>query len=617
MGNYISIIYTKIANWQKPVCSLHKKELEFYCNVCKTPICQICTNKDHKKAEGKHEPIRASDAFNDFKATANSLMVPADFHKQQAQVGICKCIANVSEFDYTRNYITKDINDTVEEIVRLVRESGSALERKLGDICGKKDCNSQIDKLKANITDVEEKQDCIKKLLTCGEATALLTCHQAVQELQQKIAVFPETKPRDDVKAYFYSTKHHVLSYLKKQGIGSVSENPNENIFEIVSENPITVTCYQPFRIEITQTYECEIDINDLTVSKEKTTPSSKQPEECTSPFSRIVQFQGKYFVEGSSKSDLTLDVKFCNSPIKGSPIKIIVEPVGIVRSITNIGQSTGIMRNYHEGIQDFVMFENGSFLVVCTCKYEIFKFENTGAYISTIKLPNSEKIFRICKLKKTHKSICCITNIIQDRESTIYFVSEDGQVIKSILIDNNIYSKPTPSGIDVNDASETVYVAYQTEHYVKTYNMLKENSQNGYRFGYGYRNKGSLEGQMKGPSDVAVTKEGNLIVSETDNHRVQLFGSDGKCIKVLIGGGDKDGMVIRPSRVDVDYDDNIIVVSEHKVQLFDKHGKFLRVIHQLDKGEDKNFVISIASHYPRRLAIAEVNSIMINVINY
>ncbi|XP_033095876.1 tripartite motif-containing protein 2-like [Anneissia japonica] len=618
MGNYISIIYSKIANWQEPVCSLHEKQLEFYCNVCKTPICEYCTFDNHEEAKGKHEPIRASDVFNDFKATADSLIIQADVHKHQAQVGISKCIANVSNLNKTRNDITKDINDTVEEIVRLVRESGAALERKLGDICEtkEKECNSQIDELKSYIRDVDDKQDCIKNLLTCGKATALLTCHQAIQELQQKIVVPSGTESRNDGKVYFFPTNADLLKSLKKQGIGYVSEKPNENIFEILSENPMTVTCYQPFHVEIAQRDKCEIDVKDLAVSKKEITPSSTKD---ASPTTRIVESQGKYFVEGSSSTDLTLDVKFCNSSIKGSPIKIIVEPVGIVKFIKNVGHSTGNMGNSHKGIQDLVMFENGCFLVLCTCKCEIFKFKNSGAFISRITLPKSTQIERVWKLKN---NLICAGSEIKEKYNKyaykseilslpkIYFLSPDGQVIwtKSIYGDQKQHF---PFGIDVNEVLNLLCLAHKTQNCVNVYY-------------YGNRtlcmtigSKGDLEGQMKGPSDVAVTKEGNVIVADTDNHRVQLFGTDGQFIKVLIGGGREDGMVIRPYIVDVDNDDNIIVASEGKVQLFDKHGKFIQVFHQIDEGEDKNFVFSIASYFPRRLALAEVNSTTISLINY
>ncbi|XP_033095889.1 E3 ubiquitin-protein ligase TRIM71-like [Anneissia japonica] len=314
------------------LCPLHEKELEFYCKVCKTPICQKCAIIDHSEYDGQHQPIRASDAFNDLRITANALTAQADFHKYLAQAGISKCIANASELSKRRNDIMKNINKTAEEMIKLVRETEISLVAKLEDICKAKNRkgNSQIDELKSIISDIEGKQSYIATLLKSGNATALNTCQQVIRELQDNVGVPPETEPRDDGKVYFSPTKDHipVLTSLKKLGIGHVSEKPNENIFKIVPENPMTVTCYQPFHVEIAQKYECEIDMNDLTISK------SEMAASCTSskntPTFRIVKSEGKYLIKGTTTTDVTLDVKFHNSSIKGSPIKIIVKPVEI-----------------------------------------------------------------------------------------------------------------------------------------------------------------------------------------------------------------------------------------------------------------------------------------------
>ncbi|XP_033095903.1 tripartite motif-containing protein 3-like [Anneissia japonica] len=404
---------------------------------------------------------------------------------------------------------------------------------------------------------------------------------------------FVQCQPAQAVNDNQHAALLQVSAFTEHEQIGRrpmQCEEQNENIFEIVSKNPMTVTSYQPFLVEIAQSYKCKIEIKNLTAPK----------EDCTIISAKTVRSEGNH-LDGSSSKELTLDVKFNNYSIKGSPIKIIVEPAKVVRFIRNVGESTGFMGN--RGIQDLVMSDNGWFLVACN-KREVFKFENSGAFVSKIKLtPLLSKVKRICKLNNNY-FICCDWFMRR-----ITFFKHNGQEIKSISTGLAISS--LPSSISVDENLNVVYVADETANCVHVYEMesnLKVKTIGCY---------GGLEGQMNGPSDVAVTKKGNLIVADTYNHRVQLFGSDGQLIQVLIGGGDEDGMVLRPLRICVDDDDNIIVASECKVQLFDNHGKFIRVIHQIDKEENKNFVISIVSHYPRRLAIAELNSIMIVVINY
>ncbi|XP_033095901.1 E3 ubiquitin-protein ligase TRIM71-like [Anneissia japonica] len=581
----------------QPMCPQHEKELEYYCKVCKTPICQKCANIEHTEDDGQHETIRASHAFSGLRISSNALMIQVEVHKQQAQEVISKCMDNASELSKRRNDIIKDINTTVEEMVKLVSETGKALEDKLKDVCEAKDekNNSQIDELKSTISDVEEKQDCITKLLKSGKVTTLHTCQQAIQELQQKIAVLPERQPRDDGKIFFSSRTDQIVSSFKENGIGTVSEKPNANIFEIVSANP--VRCYGSFYVEIAQRHKCEIDINDLSAVH-----LLKKPIEMDYTYkAEIVKSQGKYFLKGSSMKDLTLDVKLCDSPIKGSPIQIqIIKHSRYSYSAATVYLAKDIMGC--SSIKDLVMSENGWFLVVCNSNY-VLKFEKSGALLSTITLPEVSKVNQICKLRNNNLMF------YDYGKQNIQICKQDGQVIKSINLESpkrNCLSL----GIDMNENLNLVYVANQTANCVQVYSLeslLKVSS---------IGSKGGLEGQMNRPSDVAVTKEGNLIVSERDNHRLQLFDIDGQFIKILIGGGDKDGMVIRPTRVSVDDEDNIIVASESKVQLFDNHGNFIKVIHQIIN-EKKQFAISIVSHFPRKIALAEIDSLTISVHQY
>ncbi|XP_033099465.1 E3 ubiquitin-protein ligase TRIM71-like [Anneissia japonica] len=581
----------------QPVCPLHEQKLELYCNICKAPICQKCA-VEHSEDEGLHKITTASDAFNDFKLSANVLMVEADIYKQQAQVGVQKCIANASKLSMSRVYLKKDINNTVEEIVKLVRETGKKLEAKLDDVCEakKEKSNSQIDELKSIISDVEEKQNSITKLLKSDQATALQTCQEAIKELQQMIAeVLPETEPRDDGQIFFTSSKDHILSALKQHGVGGVGEKPNEHIF-VVSEYPKTVTCYQSFYVKIAQSFKCELDMNNLHATW---TYQEYRNGYCTyvNVTGKIEQqvAEGECVVAGPTASfvagyNLTLDIRFCDAPIKGSPISIYVEYDRTTRS--NFWQSIDIC---DEGITDIFMSQNGYFLVAGKTNI-MYKFQNTCEYISKITLVQNSSVSGICQLKNNHLIVCDQFN------KTITFFRQDGQVIKSMSTGQS----SCPSGIAVNEEVNLVYVA-DFNNCVDVFNMES------YSKVKTIGSKGSLEGQMDGPSSVAVTKEGNIIVADSHNPRIQLFNSEGQFMNLLIGGGGTSGIGINPSRVIVDCDENIIVASHCKVKLFDKLGKYIKEIYN----HNNNCVMSIASHYPRRLAVAQVSSTDVYVINY
>jgi len=91
----------------------------------------------------------------------------------------------------------------------------------------------------------------------------------------------------------------------------------------------------------------------------------------------------------------------------------------------------------------------------------------------------------------------------------------------------------------------------------------------------------GILEGQFTEPSGVAVTDDNEIIVADTNNHRIQVFDKEGN-FKFQFGEvGKRDGQLLYPNRVAVIAATGDIVVTErsptHQVQIFTKYGHFVR----------------------------------------
>lgn len=60
----------------------------------------------------------------------------------------------------------------------------------------------------------------------------------------------------------------------------------------------------------------------------------------------------------------------------------------------------------------------------------------------------------------------------------------------------------------------------------------------------------GVLEGQFTEPSGVCVNGNGDIIIADTNNHRIQVFDKDGK-FKFQFGEcGKRDGQLLYPNRL-------------------------------------------------------------------
>ncbi|CAD5213803.1 unnamed protein product [Bursaphelenchus okinawaensis] len=91
----------------------------------------------------------------------------------------------------------------------------------------------------------------------------------------------------------------------------------------------------------------------------------------------------------------------------------------------------------------------------------------------------------------------------------------------------------------------------------------------------------GVMEGQFTEPSGVAVSAQNDIIVADTNNHRIQVFNKEGH-FKFQFGEcGKRDGQLLYPNRVSVNRQTGDFIVTErsptHQIQIYNQFGHFLR----------------------------------------
>ncbi len=91
---------------------------------------------------------------------------------------------------------------------------------------------------------------------------------------------------------------------------------------------------------------------------------------------------------------------------------------------------------------------------------------------------------------------------------------------------------------------------------------------------------KGSHNGQFHGPRGLAIDSSGNILVCDSGNHRVQMFDDRGVHVLTIGSEGVADGLFKKPHGVAFDHVRKRIVVSDrdnHRIQIFDRNGSHLR----------------------------------------
>ncbi|HEX5984871.1 MAG TPA: hypothetical protein VFY69_11750, partial [Solirubrobacterales bacterium] len=88
----------------------------------------------------------------------------------------------------------------------------------------------------------------------------------------------------------------------------------------------------------------------------------------------------------------------------------------------------------------------------------------------------------------------------------------------------------------------------------------------------------GSEPGQLKAPADVVLDGQGNLLVLDRENNRVQKFSPGGELISQFGGEGSADGQLSNPSALALDGEGNVWVADagNSRIQKFSPQGQFL-----------------------------------------
>ena len=127
------------------------------------------------------------------------------------------------------------------------------------------------------------------------------------------------------------------------------------------------------------------------------------------------------------------------------------------------------------------------------------------------------------------------------------------------------------PSGLAVN-ARDEIAVTDSLNHRVQIFNADGLFLRSFGRKGYGL-------GELDTPKGITFHKNGNIFVADRDNHSVQIFSGEGEFLRKFGGKGKLDAQLLYPRGLSVDSDGNILVTDKGNklIKIFSPEGKFLR----------------------------------------
>lgn len=147
---------------------------------------------------------------------------------------------------------------------------------------------------------------------------------------------------------------------------------------------------------------------------------------------------------------------------------------------------------------------------------------------------------------------------------------------------------------VDTAIVGERLYVVDILHHQVQVLN--KRTGKPMFKFGQA----GSKEGDLFHPTNIAIAPNGDVLVAETNNFRVQRFTADGKSLRVYGEAGDTPGKFARPKGLAIDRAGRIYVgdAAFQNVQVFDGDGRLYMAFGQPEKGEGLSLPAGVKIDY-------------------
>jgi len=158
----------------------------------------------------------------------------------------------------------------------------------------------------------------------------------------------------------------------------------------------------------------------------------------------------------------------------------------------------------------------------------------------------------------------------VTDSEEAVVKVFEDHGEKFVREIGRGILNRPT--GIAVNEKTGELLIVDTLTSKIIRYDL------DGYRLKGIIGREGSNTGMFHYPTNIFVSRDGHIFVSDSLNSRIQIFTPEWKFLNAFGKPGDSPGYFARPRGVAVDSDGNIYVVDAlfDNVQIFDKEGRLL-----------------------------------------
>ena len=525
---------------ERPVtCLRHKGEaLKYYCGTCVQPICLDCTVLDHPKGLHEHESI--NEAAPRLLDSIHHIVEEGRSRASELRTCVKTVETSAGRLQQQYDKAQAEIQETYSFYLRMVEERKGELLRELDSLYHAKQVSLTVLAQKA--------QETVDRLLsTCGFV--------------------------DKMRKYANTTE---LLVFRKLIENKISEQMNKN-FDLGMQNLSDlefVSNYPAIQVGVRNTFGYIRSASDIQVGPTKLPPiarpnTSNSVSSMNSINSCLNGLSGINSISNGMNGTLTNGHNPANNQLTNGLTSQSISnslgtsiPQGLTNGISN-GLGNNISNNLTNGLANSV---NGTLINGMN--------GNLNGVVDRPAYTNSQLSSLLSKRFSSTQSLGPFSTSIGDLN-----LNGINNYEKWSSGGEGVYNQEGVNALSQNDpllhdlSTKLLSCSiFPPRSQIKRQKMI-------YHCKFG--EFGVLEGQFTEPSGVAVNAQNDIIVADTNNHRIQIFDKEGR-FKFQFGEcGKRDGQLLYPNRVAVVRTSGDIIVTErsptHQIQIYNQYGQFVR----------------------------------------
>ena len=552
---------------QEIKCSEHNKPLEIFCETCQEVICQYCTLRVHKHHDydlvNAHYPKQHKKLETSLKTVGDNIIAVIDV--------LTALTDRENEIREQGEVVKEEIHIMVEEMIDVLHQSERQLTREVDTVTGSKlqVLSDQKKSAKTRLIQLKDCQEFVQKSLEIGSPQEVVTSTKQMMERMNHVTQqvnIEEINPREKADVHFMKdskivdTLHHLGDIIFFSPNISQQCKVKEISQHCVTTNSKTVSF--PLSIQFSDSSLLAVPLSSLSCSvvADTTTPITATVTTTTHPAEYTVHCSP--VIRGHHQINVQVNDVQLNGTSLVIPFNPYLDNITPIRAITELNKPYGVAAT-DDGHIIVSEWEGNCITVLDRDGNKVKSLGPLGGERGSVELLNPRGVVI------TPDNLILVANDFHK----IQKLSMDGECIKSVgkqgsgPMEFNI-----PRGITVSPKTGHIFMVDHCNHRVKVLNPDLS-------FSHEFGTRGSAEGQLNNPFDVAIDRQGLVYVTDTYNHRIQTFSPEGQFLYCFGTKGYSAGQLGHPLGITID-DNNLVYITEwdnHRISIFTTDGQFVQ----------------------------------------